>query len=150
MFTPMRTILAGVMLMTGMPVAAAEAQGRFLVTLAPMQPPAPGMDWLALDKRFEGDLVATSRGVMISAGDPGAGSAGYVAMERVAGQLAGRSGSFALQHDGTMAGGGQQLSIRIVPGSGTAGLAGISGTMAIRIEAGTHFYSLRYDLPAPP
>jgi hypothetical protein len=38
------------------------------------------------------------------------------------------------------------LSIVIVPHSGTGQLAGIRGTMTIRIEAGQHLYDLDYSL----
>ena len=87
---------------------------------------------------------------MMSAGDPAKGIAGYVAMEMVEGTLAGRTGSFALQHNGTMDAGGQQLNVVIVPGSGTGALAGISGRMTIRIAGREHCYTLSYALPAAP
>ena len=51
------------------------------------------------------------------------------------------------QHFGTMADGKQQLTIVIVPHSGTGQLTGISGTLAIRIENGQHFYDIDYSLP---
>jgi hypothetical protein len=44
--------------------------------------------------------------------------------------------------------GAQQLTINIVPDSGTEELTGIAGSMAIRIEAGgKHFYELSYTVP---
>lgn len=130
--------------------AASEASGSFTVALTALPAAPGGAAQHSLDKRFSGDLAGTSRGVMLSAGDPAKGIAGYVAMEVVAATLAGRNGGFALQHNGTMAAGGQQLNIVIVPGSGTGALAGISGTMVIRIENRQHFYTLRYELPASP
>ncbi|OYW15135.1 MAG: hypothetical protein B7Z50_02255 [Sphingomonadales bacterium 12-62-5] len=87
---------------------------------------------------------------MMSAGDPANGIAGYVAMEMVEATLTGRAGGFALQHNGTMDAGGQQLNVVIVPGSGTGALAGISGRMTIRIAGREHFYTLSYALPAAP
>ena len=57
--------------------------------------------------------------------------AGYVAMERVIGTLEGRTGTFALQHSGTMTRGAQQLSVTVVPDSGTGELTGLSGTLTI-------------------
>lgn len=138
------------MMMVAGPVAAAEASGQFVVTMTALPAAPGGTAQYRLDKQFSGDLAGTSQGVMISAGDPGKGSAGYVAMELVAATLAGRSGGFALQHNGTMDAGGQQLTIMIVPGSGTGALAGISGSMAIRIEKRQHFYTLSYVLPAAP
>lgn len=100
----------------------------------------------ALEKQFRGDLDATSKGEMLSAGTQTKGSAGYVAQERVTGTLAGRSGSFVLQHTGVMNRGAPGLTITVVPDSGTGGLAGLTGTMNIIIEAGKHSYELDYDL----
>jgi hypothetical protein len=137
-------------MMAGLPAAAETAQGQLTVKLAPMPAGADGMARHGLDKIWSGDLVATSQGEMLSAGDPGKGVAGYVALEVVRGTLAGRSGGFALQHSGQMDAAGQRLGIAIVPGSGTGALAGITGTLAIRIEGGVHHYTLDYALPAQP
>jgi len=129
-----------------------HARGPFDVQLAP-QPAAPGIEPAklvrqTLDKRFHGELDATSLGEMIAAMTEVQGSAGYVAMERVTGTLAGRRGSFVLQHSATMNRGAPQLAIAVVPDSGTGELAGLTGTMAIRIEpGGAHFYEFEYTLP---
>ena len=56
-------------------------------------------------------------------------------------------GSFVLQHFGSMAHGGQSLTITVVPDSGTGELAGIAGAFAIEIEGKAHFYSFEYSLP---
>jgi hypothetical protein len=74
------------------------------------------------------------------------GSAGYVAMERFTGTLNGRSGAFSLHHKGTMTRGAPELSVTVVPDSGTGELAGISGKMDIQIEGGKHSYELEYAL----
>ena len=102
---------------------------------------------MSLEKRFHGELQATSAGEMLSVGTEIAGSAGYVAMERVNGTLHGRTGSFALQHSGTMTRGEPQLSVTVVPDSGTGQLAGMAGKMIIKIVEGKHFYEFRYTLP---
>jgi len=102
----------------------------------------------ALDKQYHGDLEATGKGEMLGAGDPAKGNAGYVAIEHVTGTLHGHSGSFALQHTGTMDQGKLQLTVTVVPGSGTGGLAGIAGTMTIIITSGNHSYDFEYTLPA--
>ena len=47
------------------------------------------------------------------------GSAGYVAIEKVTGTLNGRHGSFYLQHNGTMTRGVGELTITVIPDSGT-------------------------------
>jgi hypothetical protein len=107
-----------------------------------------GLGRLSIDKQFHGDLEATSKGEMLSAGTSVKGSAGYVAIERVRGTLQGRTGTFILQHSGTMTRGAPQLTITVVPDSGTGGLEEISGTMTINIVNGKHFYEFDYTLPA--
>ncbi len=127
-----------------------HAHGTFTVKLSPLTPaPAEGLSRYSIDKELHGDLEATSKGEMISGGDPKAGEAGYVAIEVVSGALGGRHGSFALQHLATMDQSGQKMSVVVVPGSGTGELKGIAGTFTIRIEAGQHFYDLDYSLPGP-
>ena len=126
-----------------------HAAGPFEVKVIP-QPADPGTDpgigRLLLDKQFHGDLEATSKGQMLTAGTPVEGSAGYVAIERVDGTLQGRRGTFALQHIGTMTRGAPSLTIRVVPDSGTGELKGLSGSMSITIVDGKHSYDLEYAL----
>ncbi|MGH7506521.1 MAG: DUF3224 domain-containing protein, partial [Longimicrobiales bacterium] len=76
------------------------ASGTFDVKLTPQADAAadPTVARMAIDKRFHGDLDASSRGQMLAAATDIEGSAGYVAMERVTGTLDGSRGSFALQH----------------------------------------------------
>jgi hypothetical protein len=128
------------------------ARGTFDVKTIP-QPPeqhaqTPEIGQFLLDKQFHGDLQGTSKGLMLGAGDPRSGSAGYVAIEIVNGALSGRSGTFALQHFGTMDAGSMTLEVRVVPGSGTGDLKGISGAMTIKIAEGKHSYELDYTLPS--
>jgi hypothetical protein len=107
-----------------------------------------GLGRFLLEKKFSGDLGATSQGQMLSAGTGGAGSSGvYVALEKVTGSLGGRNGSFVLYHTGVMNGGVPTLSIAVSPGSGTGDLEGISGTMTIERTDGKHSYELSYSLP---
>ena len=101
---------------------------------------------MAIDKQFHGDLEATSQGQMLSAGTAVQGSAGYVALERVRGALAGRNGTFVLLHRGVMDRGAPHLTITVVPDSGTDGLTGIAGTMGIEIADGKHSYDFEYQL----
>ncbi len=101
-----------------------------------------------IDKQFHGALQATSTGQMLSMGTSVKGSAGYVAIERVHGTLRGRKGTFALQHSGTMNRGTPELTITVVPDSGTDELEGLTGKMAITIaEGGKHSYDFEYTLP---
>jgi hypothetical protein len=99
------------------------------------------------DKQFHGDLEGTSTGEMLGVYTAVKDSAGYVAMERVSGKLKGREGTFFLQHSSTMARGIQQQSIIVVPDSGTGELAGLAGSMIIKITDGKHFYEFDYKLP---
>ena len=124
------------------------ASGTFDVTLAPGVAELDGaVSRFELTKRFHGDLDGTGTGVMLSAGDPQAGTAGYVAIETVNGRLGDREGGFAFQQFGTMSGGNQTLHYEVVPGSGYDELTGISGTLRLTIdEDGTHHYDLGYDL----
>jgi len=129
-----------------------HAHGTFEVKLAPQKPDnkeaeSANLGRMSIDKQFSGDLEATSQGEMLSAMGEVKGSAGYVAMERVNGTLQGRTGTFALQHSGTMTRGSPELSITVVPDSGTGQLTGLSGKMAIKIDAGEHFYEFDYALP---
>lgn len=125
-----------------------HARGTFTVNLQPLTPtPAEGIARFSIDKQLDGDLQATSKGEMFSGGNPKAGAAGYVAIEVVTGTVHGKSGSFALQHSATMDGNGRNMSVIIVPGSGTGELTGISGTFDIQIASGQHSYDLEYTLP---
>ena len=130
-----------------------RASGTFEVKLSPLATgdTAEGspLGRMSLDKQFHGDLEATSKGEMLTAVTGAKGSAGYVAIERVSATLHGRHGTFALQHTGTMNRGEPQLSITVVPDSGTSELAGLTGKLAITITDGKHFYELEYTLTAP-
>lgn len=131
-----------------------HAAGTFDVKTTPLPPDeattGTAIGRYFLDKHFHGDLDASSKGEMLGAGDLAKGIAGYVAIEQVTGTLQGHTGSFALQHIGTMEGGNFKLSVTVVPGSGTGALAGIAGTMVITIADGKHSYALDYTLPAAP
>jgi hypothetical protein len=130
------------------PVRTMHARGTFDVTLVP-QPTdeREAVGRLMIEKTFHGDLEGTSRGQMLTATTGTQGSAGYVAIEQVRGTLQGRAGSFALQHSGTMTRGAPHLLITVVPDSGTDGLAGLTGQMAITIADGKHSYDFEYSLP---
>jgi len=123
-----------------------EAHGDFEVKLAPQSAPDAPIGRMSLDKQFHGDLEATSKGEMLAFMTSVKGSAGYVAMEQVTGALIGRNGSFVLQHSGTMAHGSEQLSITVVPDSGTDELKGLAGKMTIIRASGKHSYDFDYDL----
>lgn len=125
------------------------AKGTFDVTMAPLafEPESAELGRMSLDKTFHGDLDATGVGQMFAAFTAVKESAAYSAVERVSGTLNGRAGTFVLQHTGTMTRGAQSLLITVVPDSGTGALAGLSGTMTIRIDGKQHLYEFRYSLP---
>jgi flagellar basal body rod protein FlgG len=126
-----------------------HASGSFEVKITPQaqdEAAGAGIGRLTIDKQFHGDIEAHSQGQMLAAGTAIEGSAGYVAIEKATGTLHGRSGSFVLQHNGTMARGAGQLTITVVPDSGTDELVGLAGTMSISIVDGKHLYDLEYTL----
>ena len=131
-----------------------HATGTFEVKVTPQTAEDSSQDAtlgrMSLDKQFHGDLQGESKGQMLTARTAVEGSAGYVAIERVRGVLHGRSGTFVLQHTGTMNRGALQLSITVVPDSGTDQLAGLAGTMSITMAEGKHSYDFTYPLPRTP
>ncbi len=127
-----------------------DITGEFDVTMTPETlsdtAAQSGLGRLSLNKRYHGALDASGQGEMLSVRAAVAGSAGYVALERVEGSLDGRHGSFYLQHSGTMTRGTPTLSVTVVPDTGTQQLQGLSGRLAIRIEGGKHYYDFTYDI----
>jgi hypothetical protein len=127
-----------------------HATGTFKVKMDP-QPPdekagGAALNRMLLDKQFHGDLEATSKGTMLAAGTAVQGSAGYVAIELVTGSLDGHTGTFILQHTGTMTRAIPKLSITVVPDSGTGKLVGLTGKMTVNIVDGKHTYDFEYSL----
>ena len=129
-----------------------RASGTFEVKLSPQapdddKPESAAVGRLVIDKQFHGDLEATSKGQMLAVRTAVDGSAGYVAMEQVTGTLHGRSGTFVLQHTGTMTRGTPKLTVSVVPDSGTGELMGLAGEMEIIVAGGKHSYEFGYQLP---
>ncbi len=132
-----------------------HASGTFEVKLTPQASDEKAEDAslgrMTIEKQFHGDLEGTSKGQMLTAGTGAKGSSGgYVAIEKISGTLHGRSGSFVLQHSGTMTRGTPQLTITVVPDSGTGQLVGLAGTMTIKIADGKHSYEFEYTLAKAP
>jgi hypothetical protein len=129
-----------------------RASGTFEVKLTPQddKPEDTKLGRMTIDKQFHGDLEGTSKGQMLSAMTDVQGSAGYVAIEKINGTLQGRKGSFVLQHNGTMTRGEPQLSVTVVPDSGTGELVGLAGRMTIKIADGKHYYDFEYTLAKTP
>jgi hypothetical protein len=128
------------------------ARGSFEVELTPQSDTGAvdgncSIGRMTLNKRFSGDLAGTGEGEMIGARTQTQGSAGYAAVERVTGSLHGREGTFVLLHRGVMYRGAADLSIQVVPDSGTGALVGISGELQINMVEGQHLYEFAYQLP---
>ena len=131
-----------------------HAAGTFDVKLVPQGPEdkteGSTIAHLSIDKQYHGDLEAAGKGEMLTTTTSVKGSAGYVAMERISGTLHGRSGTFVLQHSGTMAHGTFQLSVTVVPDSATGQLAGLTGKLTGTVADGKHSYEFDYSLPEMP
>ena len=127
-----------------------KASGTFEVKMAPQAPEEAGgsaVGRMLLDKKFHGDLAAASNGQMLAFSSSVAGSAGYVAVEQVTGVLNGHNGTFVLLHRGLMTRGAPDLSITVVPDSGTDQLTGLTGKMEIEIASdGKHSYTFEYTI----
>ncbi|GAB2890502.1 hypothetical protein GCM10027093_26920 [Paraburkholderia jirisanensis] len=95
-------------------------------------------------KAFTGELEGTAvlEAIMLRlAGDQGVMS--YVGVERISCVLDGREGSFILTHNAEANSGERQATWKILPGSGTGGLSGISGSGSITPD---HDFILTYEL----
>lgn len=101
----------------------------------------PKLSRVRVDKTYTGALAGTSTGELTTcvAAD---GSAGYVGTEKFRGALEGVEGAFVLQHGATMSPSGPEFFGHVVPGSGTGGLAGISGSARLEHELITLDYRL--------
>jgi hypothetical protein len=127
-----------------------HANGTFEVKLVPQTDDKGGdaaLGRMTIDKQFHGDLEGTSKGQMLTGMTDVKGSAGYVAIEKVNGTLKGRTGTFILEHTGVMNRGVPQLTVTVVPDSGTGQLAGLAGNFKIIIAEGKHSYEFEYTLP---
>jgi hypothetical protein len=128
-----------------------HATGTFDVKVVPQaaddQSKSAAVSRMSIDKQFHGGLEGTSRVEMLTAGTDVKGSAVYVAIEQFTGTLAGRKGSFLLHHTGIMTRGTPQLTVSVVPDSGTGQLVGLTGEMNITIADGKHSYDFAYTLP---
>jgi hypothetical protein len=137
----------------GAPVTK-HATGPFDVKLAPQgeddKTEGSTLARYSLDKQYHGDLDAGAKGTMLTAGTDVKGSAGYVAIERVTGTLNGRTGSFVLQHSGTLTRGAPVQNITVVPDSGTGQLTGLTGKLTVIIDSGKHSYAFDYTRPETP
>lgn len=106
----------------------------------------PKLTRAAVTKTFTGDIVGESHVeyLMMYRSD---GSATFVGLERIVGELAGKRGTFVLQRTGVFEGGVAKESFSVVPGSGTGDLRGLRGDGASAVGHGAeHPLALHYEL----
>jgi Protein of unknown function (DUF3224) len=106
----------------------------------------PKLTRAAVTKTFTGDITGDGQVeyLMMYRGD---GSATFVGLERVVGQIAGKAGSFVLQRTGVFENGIAKESYSVIPGSGTGDLQGLRGEGTSAVGHGTeHPLTLNYEL----
>jgi hypothetical protein len=127
------------------------ANGHFTISAWDEKPYSEGQDLPRLTrahvtKSFTGDLEGTGDVEYLMMYRPD-GSATFVGLERIVGRLCGKAGSFVLQRIGVFEGGQARESYSVIPGSGTAELAGLSGEGSSALGHATeHPFALHYDL----
>lgn len=131
--------------MTSM-TTARRTEASFEIQLQPDAGELPGTGRFDFTKTWTGGLTGTSRGLMLSAGDPASGDAGYVALEVFDGEVDGRAGTLVFQQSGVMLDGETQLTYLVVPGAGTGELGGLAGVLTLSQTDGAHQVVLDYDV----
>jgi hypothetical protein len=127
------------------------ANSRFTITGWDEKPYSEGPDLPKLTRAtvtrtFTGDIVGEAHVeyLMMYRGD---GSASFVGLERVVGQIAGKAGSFVLQRTGIFENGMAKESYVVIPGSGTGNLRSLRGEGTSAVGHGTeHPLTLNYEL----
>ncbi|MBI3111990.1 MAG: DUF3224 domain-containing protein [Ignavibacteriales bacterium] len=100
----------------------------------------------SVTKTFTGDIAGEGHVeyLMMYRSD---GSATFVGLERIIGQIGGKAGSFVLQRTGMFENGEAKESYSVIPGSGTGGLRDLRGEGTSAIGHGTeHPFTLNYEL----
>jgi hypothetical protein len=95
----------------------------------------PVLNRIHVQESFTGDIEGDGVVEFLQAARDD-GSASFVGMERVAGQLAGRQGTFLLQDAGTVHDDVVEGDWFVIPGSGTGDLAGLRGEGRFRANLG--------------
>ena len=128
-----------------------SANARFAITSWDEKPFSEGQDLprmtrAIVKKTFTGDIEGEGHVeyLMMYRSD---GSATFVGLERVAGRVGDKTGTFVLQRVGVFEHGQAKESYSIVPGSGTGELQGLEGEGSSALGHGMeHPFSLNYDL----
>jgi Protein of unknown function (DUF3224) len=97
-------------------------------------------------QRFSGDIEGEGSVEWLMCCLPG-GGARFVGMQRIAGSLGGRAGSFLVEATGSHDGSQSTATWEVIAGSGTGALAGISGKGGFHAPGGRIVsYHLEYEL----
>lgn len=106
----------------------------------------PRLTRASVTKTYSGDIVGEGQVeyLMMYRAD---GSATFVGLERVVGQVDGKTGSFVLQRTGVFEDGQAKESYSVVPGSGTGELRSFTGEGRSSVGHGMeHPFTLDYEL----
>lgn len=102
----------------------------------------PAIARAEVHKVYRGDLAGTAVAQMVLCGE-----SSYSGVERVAGTVGGRTGTFVLAHGATRGFGPEDHSIGVVvPDSGTGELAGLAGTVEFRHDETGPSITMHYVL----
>ncbi len=129
-----------------------SANARFAIKSWDEKPYSEGQDRPKLTrasiiKTYTGDIDGEGHVeyLMMYRGD---GSATFVGLEQIVGQIAGKSGTFVLQRTGMFENGQAKESYSVIPGSATGDLRGLLGDGISAVGHGMeHPFSLTYELP---
>ncbi len=122
-----------------MPHAAIAIEVRSWLPVALSEPASgPALVRISVEETFSGDITGDGAAEMLQVLRPD-GSASFVAVERITGAVAGRSGTFVLQDRGTLdTDGNVEGEWFVVTGSGTGELAGLTGSGGFSAKLGEH------------
>ena len=131
-----------------------SANARFAMKSWDEKPYSEGQDLPKLTratvtKTFTGDIEGEGRVeyLMMYGSD---GSATFVGLERIVGQIAGKAGTFVLQRTGVFEGGQAKESYSVIRGSGTGELRGLRGEGTSAVGHGNEQpITLHYELGLP-
>ena len=127
-----------------------SANARFAIKNWQEQPYSEGQDLPKLtratvSKTLTGEIEGegTVEYLMMYRSD---GSATFVGLERIAGRIAGKTGTFVLQRTGVFEGGRAKESYVVIPGSATGELQGLRGEGTSDVGHGSeHPFTLNYE-----
>lgn len=106
----------------------------------------PRLSRASVTKTYTGDIEGEGQVeyLMMYRSD---GSATFVGLERIVGQVGGRTGTFVLQRTGLFEGGQAKESYSVIPGSATGDLQGLLGDGSSAVGHGMeHPFALSYEL----